>query len=658
METTIRFFRVRGIPVGAHWSWLLVFALVVWSLSTSLFPATYPGLEGSTYVFMGLAAASLFFASVPLHELGHTFVALAHRMRIRGISLWLFGGIARFETPFASPAAELQTAVAGPLVSGGLALVFASADAALGAAGAPDAVRGVADYLARINGILFAFNLVPALPLDGGRVLHAWLWWRQRSRIAATLTAARAGRAFGVILAAVGALDVFTGGTTGGLWLVFLGLFVAQAAQAEADYARVEHAVGGLRVRDLMVPVPVSASAAAAAGDGGASTVRLDDPVVDALPALRDGPDSVVVVVDDDGREVELLSSSDVVRAVERSWPRPDVPVRPARSLAAWLVVGVATLLVAGYLYHPPYVVIEPGESFDISGDVTITGTSTQDPSGPHLLTSVRLRQRNALGTLWAAMRGDREVVAAADVLPAGVDPEAYAEWQHEVFTDSRQLAAVAAARASGLDARVTGSGAEVVGVVRSAPAADVLEPSDTIVAVDGRRVTTATELPGVISSRDAGTRFTLTVERDGRRRDVTVRSAELPQVSGERGLGVLVTTRDLRAILPFRVSFRERPGIGGPSAGLAYALAIADMIDRPDNAGGRAVAATGTVDADGNVGEVGGVTEKAFAAEAAGADVFVVPSDEMSEADDTPGLVVHGADHVAQAVQTLRSTG
>jgi Zn-dependent protease len=257
VESTIRFFRVRGIPVGAHWSWLFVFALVVWSLSTTRFPATYPGLDGSTYLFMGLAAAALFFGSVVLHELGHTFVALAQGVRIRGISLWLFGGVARFETPFASPGAELRTAVAGPLVSGVLALGFALADGALGAAGAPEAVRGVTDYLARINGILFAFNLVPALPLDGGRMLHAWLWWRQRSRTAATLTAARAGRAFGILLAAVGVLELLTGGAAGGIWLALLGLFVVQAAQNEAMHARVEHAVGGLRVRDFMVPVPV-----------------------------------------------------------------------------------------------------------------------------------------------------------------------------------------------------------------------------------------------------------------------------------------------------------------------------------------------------------------------------------------------------------------
>jgi PDZ domain-containing secreted protein/Zn-dependent protease len=656
VESTIRFFRVRGIPVGAHWSWLFVFALVVWSLSTALFPATYPGLDGSTYLFMGLAAAALFFGSVVLHELGHTFVALAQGVRIRGVSLWLFGGVARFETPFASPGAELRTAVAGPLVSGGLALGFALADGALGAAGAPEAVRGVTDYLARINGILFAFNLVPALPLDGGRVLHAWLWWRQRSRTAATLTAARAGRAFGILLAAVGVLELLTGGGAGGIWLALLGLFVVQAAQNEAMYARVEHAVGGLRVRDLMVPVPVPLLRDPLGGHGDAPTVGLDERVLDALPALGEGPGSAVVV-DDEGREVGLLTSADVLRAVELQELRPDVPERAPGRLAAWLVVGAAMVGVAGFLYHPPYVVIQPGESFDISGDMTITGISTQDPSGEYLLTSVRLSQSHALGTLWGALRNDREVVAIDDVLPADVDPGAYAEWQQDIFTDSQQLAAVAAARAAGFDARVSGTGAEVIGVVHSAPAADVLEAGDTIVAVGGRPVTTASELSDLIGGRLAGTHFTLTVERDGVRSEVTVRSADLPQVSGGTGLGVLVDTRDLRAVLPFRISFRDRPDVGGPSAGLAYALAIADMLDAPDDARGRAIAATGTIDAEGRVGEVGGVAEKAIAAERAGADVFLVPGSEMTQADDTPGLTVHGAEHLTQALQVLRAT-
>jgi PDZ domain-containing secreted protein/Zn-dependent protease len=604
---------------------------------------------------MGLVAAALFFGSIVLHELGHTFVALAHGAKIRSISLWLFGGVSRVETPFASPAVEFRTSIAGPLVSAALAVGFAIAEVALRAAGVSEAVYGVADYLARINGILFAFNLLPALPLDGGRILHAWLWRRQRSQTAATLIAARAGRAFGILLAALGVLALFCGGDVGGIWLAFIGLFVVQAAQSEAAYARVEHALSGVRVRDVMAGAPTTVPPEARASGGDRPTLRSDDRVLDVLPALTQRSGNVAVL-DDNGREVGVVSGSDILRAVELEQMRPGVPQRPKRSLAVGLAVAGAFVVAAGFLYHPPYVVIEPGDSFDISGDVMITGTDTQEPTGPYLLTSVRLRQSNAFGTAWAALRSDRDVVALGDVLPDDVDPGDFDNFQKDLFADSRQLAAVAAARAAGLDARVTGTGAEVRGVVRSAPAADVLDAGDTIVAVDGRPITTATELSDMITARPAGARFTLTVERGGERSQVAVRSADLPDVAGGTGLGVLVDTRDLRAVLPFRIRFRDRPDIGGPSAGLAYALAVSDMIDRSDDAQGRAVAATGTIDADGKVGEVGGVAEKAVAAEHAGADLFVVPVDEMTQAEDTSSLPVRGVNTLDQALQVLRA--
>jgi Zn-dependent protease len=122
----------------------------------------------------------------------------------------------------------------------------------------PAAVQGVVDYLGRINLILLAFNLVPALPLDGGRILRAWLWRRQASFVAATRSAARAGRAFGIVLVTVGLLELFTGAGLGGVWLVFLGWFLIQAAQDEATMALQRQVLGGRRVRDLMTPDPVA----------------------------------------------------------------------------------------------------------------------------------------------------------------------------------------------------------------------------------------------------------------------------------------------------------------------------------------------------------------------------------------------------------------
>ena len=117
MESSFTILRLRGIPIGAHWSWLFIFTIVFWSLATALFPSTYPGLDGSTYLVMGVAAAALFFGSVLLHELGHAFRALDEGMPIEGITLWLFGGVARLRGMPHGPGAEFRVAIAGPLVT-------------------------------------------------------------------------------------------------------------------------------------------------------------------------------------------------------------------------------------------------------------------------------------------------------------------------------------------------------------------------------------------------------------------------------------------------------------------------------------------------------------------------------------------------------------
>src|SRR5688572_1661717 len=159
MQSSFTLFRVRGIPIGANWSWLFVVALVTWSLATGLFPSTYPGLPQSTAWIMGAVTALLFFASILLHELGHAFRALKEGMQIDGITLWLFGGVARFSSMFRSPGAEFRIAIAGPVVT----LVIAVFCAGLALAGdlmsLPVVFRGVVDYLARINLLVLGFNL-------------------------------------------------------------------------------------------------------------------------------------------------------------------------------------------------------------------------------------------------------------------------------------------------------------------------------------------------------------------------------------------------------------------------------------------------------------------------------------------------------------------
>ena len=247
--------RIAGIRIGVHWSWLVVFALIAWTLAANVFPHHNPGLGDGTYLAMALVASLLFFASLLLHELGHALVARHEGMEIEGIVLWLFGGVAKFKGSFPSAGAEFRIAVAGPLVT----LLLGSLSVLIAGSGAlPASVDGVAAWLGYINFLLLAFNLLPALPLDGGRVLRSILWQVRRDFAWATRVAASAGRAFGYALIAFGIFEVIFYSSFGGVWFAFIGWFLLEAAGGEARYLAARQALAGLRVRDLMVREPVS----------------------------------------------------------------------------------------------------------------------------------------------------------------------------------------------------------------------------------------------------------------------------------------------------------------------------------------------------------------------------------------------------------------
>jgi Zn-dependent protease/CBS domain-containing protein len=243
--------RVAGVEIGINWSWFVVVWLILWSLGFVVFPEEVPGLSDGVYAAMAVVATVLFFASLLLHELGHAVVARREGMEIAGITLWLFGGVARFTGMFPSARAELRIALAGPAVS----LVLGGLFVGLSQLPLPSAVDGVVAWLGWINLILLAFNMLPALPLDGGRVLRALLWQSSGDFTRATRAAGSLGRIFGYGLTALGVLLVLAGGL-GGLWFVVLGLFLAGAAEAEASLATMRAALGGLQVRDAMVPQP------------------------------------------------------------------------------------------------------------------------------------------------------------------------------------------------------------------------------------------------------------------------------------------------------------------------------------------------------------------------------------------------------------------
>jgi Zn-dependent protease/predicted transcriptional regulator len=255
MQRTITLGRVAGIEVGINWTWLLIFVLVAFSLAVGIFPEENPGLSDAAYLAMAVVASLLFFGSILLHELGHALQAKRDQVEIEGITLWLFGGVARFKDLYRSPSSEFRIAVAGPLVT----LVIGGALLGLGAAAElPTAIDGVVFWLGYINLLILVFNLLPALPLDGGRILHSALWGLRGDLLWATNVAAGIGAAFGYLLIGAGIMLFFFTPALGGIWLALIGWFLTVAANAEAQQMAARQALGGMAVRDLMSADPVT----------------------------------------------------------------------------------------------------------------------------------------------------------------------------------------------------------------------------------------------------------------------------------------------------------------------------------------------------------------------------------------------------------------
>src|ERR687888_506662 len=303
MTASFRLGRVFGIEIGANWTWLIVFALIVWSLGASVFPSQDKGLSHGTYWAMAAVAAVAFFLSILLHELGHALVARREGVEIQGITLWLFGGVARLRGQMPSAGAEFRIAVGGPLVSVAIAtglLLIA------GLASLPKAVDGTVFWVGYINATLLVFNLIPALPLDGGRILHSGLWAWRGDLVWATRVGTAIGRGFGTLMIAAGIASLLFGVAAGGLWLAFIGWFLNMAAQAEAQQVIARERLGGLRVHDVMVDDPVTVTPDLTIGE-----------VTDKAP--RQHRHSTYPVIDD-GRPVGLLPFRCLAQTPRDEW--------------------------------------------------------------------------------------------------------------------------------------------------------------------------------------------------------------------------------------------------------------------------------------------------------------------------------------------------
>jgi len=248
MTPSIRLGRIFGIEVGFNWSLIFIFALIAWSLATQVLPVDAPGYVPSLYWILAAVGAVLFYASLLAHELSHALVARRNGVKVEGITLWLFGGVSRLEGEPTSPRSEAMIAGVGPVTS----LAVAAVAYALYLATSSSAL--IADLLAWLtlaNVTLGLFNLVPAFPLDGGRLLSSFLWWRSGSRQRGVHNAVRVGRVFAYLMIAAGVAELFFGAIANGIWIAFLGWFLLSAASAEET---------GSNIRALLRSVPVSAA--------------------------------------------------------------------------------------------------------------------------------------------------------------------------------------------------------------------------------------------------------------------------------------------------------------------------------------------------------------------------------------------------------------
>jgi Zn-dependent protease/predicted transcriptional regulator len=248
-----------GVPIRIDYSWLVIASLLTASLAV-VFGQEYPYLGAPARILLGVSGALLLFGSVLAHELSHAVVALRNQVRIRGITLFIFGGAAEMADEPQTARAELAIAVAGPAMSLFLALVFGGLHQ-VGLGVAPPPLVELADRLKWMNLLLVAFNLVPGFPLDGGRVLRALLWEIWGTLAAATRAASQVGSLFGALLMAFGLVSaLFYGNLLGGIWFVLIGLFLRNAAGASYQQIFVRRALEGVRARDVMVKDVVSVS--------------------------------------------------------------------------------------------------------------------------------------------------------------------------------------------------------------------------------------------------------------------------------------------------------------------------------------------------------------------------------------------------------------
>ena len=329
-SNAIKLVTVSGFDIKVDPSWALIAALVTWTLSQQYFPATLPDQTSQMYVVMAVVAMLSFFASLLLHELAHSVVARRFGVQIKGITLFLFGGVAELAEEPKSATAEFWIALAGPAMSLSLSAVFWLLARLSGQILTAPAVTETLSYLAAVNLVIALFNLVPAFPLDGGRVLRAYLWHRHGDILRATKAAARSGTIFAYGLMFLGVLVLFQGLLITGLWYIMIGFFVLGAARGAYHSQIMDNAFAGKTVGNLMVQNPVVVSPELTLSDF-VNTVVMSKRVSFA-PVVEDGillgqiDKDVLSVIDHDNwsntRVGDVFAGLDVATTIS-----PDMPI-------------------------------------------------------------------------------------------------------------------------------------------------------------------------------------------------------------------------------------------------------------------------------------------------------------------------------------------
>lgn len=272
MRGVFKFGKIAGIEIGVHYTWIFALVLFTWLFAQNTFPAIYPGWSVKTYWIVGTVLSLMLFISVLIHELCHSLVAINRGMKVSSIVFFIFGGVSNIEKEPESARVEFLMAAAGPFSSVILGGIFIGGAYLLnGAGGIAEPVIATINYIGEINILLAIFNILPGFPLDGGRVLRSIIWGMTNSLSKATSIAGNVGRLFGwamilfgiaLIFAPNQTIWIFQGGLVSGIWLVFIGWFLASAADAAMREQSLQQQLAGVKVKDVMDRAPECVSPA------------------------------------------------------------------------------------------------------------------------------------------------------------------------------------------------------------------------------------------------------------------------------------------------------------------------------------------------------------------------------------------------------------